>query len=53
MEPQRAAEPDQSRRVRTITERRQDSQFGRQHRLTLGRKDYFVDLLFYHRFLRR
>jgi predicted nuclease of restriction endonuclease-like (RecB) superfamily len=25
---------------------------GRQHRLTLGRKEYFVDLLFYHRFLR-
>lgn len=25
---------------------------GRQHRLTLGRKDYFVDLLFYHRFLK-
>lgn len=25
---------------------------GRQYRLTLGRKDYFVDLLFYHRFLR-
>lgn len=25
---------------------------GRQSRLTLGRKDYFVDLLFYHRFLK-
>ena len=25
---------------------------GRQYRLTLGRKEYFVDLLFYHRFLR-
>ena len=25
---------------------------GRQHRLTLGDKDYFVDLLFYHRFLK-
>ena len=25
---------------------------GRQHRLALGRKEYFVDLLFYHRFLR-
>jgi predicted nuclease of restriction endonuclease-like (RecB) superfamily len=25
---------------------------GRQHRLTLGQKEYFVDLLFYHRFLR-
>ena len=25
---------------------------GRQHRLTLGDKEYFVDLLFYHRFLR-
>ncbi|MBL0127770.1 MAG: DUF1016 family protein [Flavobacteriales bacterium] len=25
---------------------------GRQHRLTLGRKEYFIDLLFYHRFLR-
>lgn len=25
---------------------------GQQYRLTLGRKDYFVDLLFYHRFLR-
>lgn len=25
---------------------------GRQHRLTLGRKEYFVDLLFYHRFLK-
>ena len=24
---------------------------GRQHRLTLGSKEYFVDLLFYHRFL--
>jgi len=24
---------------------------GRQHRLTLGRKEYFIDLLFYHRFL--
>ena len=25
---------------------------GRQHRLLLGRKEYFVDLLFYHRFLK-
>ena len=25
---------------------------GRQYRLTLGKKEYFVDLLFYHRFLR-
>jgi hypothetical protein len=25
---------------------------GQQHRLTLGSKDYFVDLLFYHRFLK-
>lgn len=25
---------------------------GQQHRLTLGTKEYFVDLLFYHRFLR-
>jgi predicted nuclease of restriction endonuclease-like (RecB) superfamily len=25
---------------------------GRQHRLALGQKEYFVDLLFYHRFLR-
>ncbi len=25
---------------------------GRQHRLTLGKKEYFIDLLFYHRFLR-
>jgi predicted nuclease of restriction endonuclease-like (RecB) superfamily len=25
---------------------------GRQYRLTLGRKEYFLDLLFYHRFLR-
>ena len=25
---------------------------GRQHRLTLGTKEYFVDLLFYHRFLK-
>lgn len=25
---------------------------GRQYRLTLGNKDYFVDLLFYHRFLK-
>ena len=25
---------------------------GRQHRLDLGRKEYFVDLLFYHRFLK-
>ncbi len=25
---------------------------GRQHRLTLGNKEYFVDLLFYHRFLK-
>jgi predicted nuclease of restriction endonuclease-like (RecB) superfamily len=25
---------------------------GRQHRLTLGTKEYFIDLLFYHRFLR-
>jgi hypothetical protein len=25
---------------------------GRQHRLTLGRKEYFVDLLFYHRRLK-
>lgn len=25
---------------------------GRQYRLALGRKDYFVDLLFYHRFLK-
>lgn len=25
---------------------------GRQHRLTLGNKEYFIDLLFYHRFLR-
>jgi predicted nuclease of restriction endonuclease-like (RecB) superfamily len=25
---------------------------GQQHRLTLGNKEYFVDLLFYHRFLR-
>jgi predicted nuclease of restriction endonuclease-like (RecB) superfamily len=24
----------------------------RQHRLTLGRKEYFIDLLFYHRFLK-
>ena len=24
---------------------------GRQHRLTLGKKEYFIDLLFYHRFL--
>jgi len=25
---------------------------GRQHRLVLGKKDYYVDLLFYHRFLK-
>ena len=25
---------------------------GRQHRLTLGKKEYFIDLLFYHRFLK-
>jgi predicted nuclease of restriction endonuclease-like (RecB) superfamily len=25
---------------------------GRQHRVTLGKKEYFIDLLFYHRFLR-
>ena len=25
---------------------------GQQHRLTLGNKEYFIDLLFYHRFLR-
>lgn len=25
---------------------------GQQHRLTLGKKEYFIDLLFYHRFLR-
>lgn len=25
---------------------------GRQHKLTLGRKEYFIDLLFYHRFLK-
>jgi predicted nuclease of restriction endonuclease-like (RecB) superfamily len=25
---------------------------GQQHRLTLGRKEYFIDLLFYHRFLK-
>ncbi|WP_211260301.1 PDDEXK nuclease domain-containing protein [Xenophilus azovorans] len=25
---------------------------GRQHRLTLGRKEYLIDLLFYHRFLK-
>ncbi len=25
---------------------------GRQHRITLGRKEYFIDLLFYHRFLK-
>lgn len=25
---------------------------GRQHRLTLSRKEYFIDLLFYHRFLK-
>ena len=25
---------------------------GRQHRLTLGSKEYFIDLLFYHRFLK-
>jgi predicted nuclease of restriction endonuclease-like (RecB) superfamily len=25
---------------------------GRQYRLTLGQKEYFIDLLFYHRFLR-
>jgi len=25
---------------------------GRQHRLTLGRKEYYIDLLFYHRFLK-
>jgi predicted nuclease of restriction endonuclease-like (RecB) superfamily len=25
---------------------------GRQHRLTLGKMEYFIDLLFYHRFLR-
>ncbi|MFH0879914.1 MAG: PDDEXK nuclease domain-containing protein [Lentisphaerota bacterium] len=25
---------------------------GRQHRLTLGQKEYFLDLLFYHRFLK-
>jgi len=25
---------------------------GRQHRLSLGRKEYFIDLLFYHRFLK-
>lgn len=25
---------------------------GQQHRITLGRKEYFIDLLFYHRFLK-
>ncbi|MGE3801809.1 MAG: PDDEXK nuclease domain-containing protein [Candidatus Kapaibacterium sp.] len=25
---------------------------GRQHRITLGSKEYFIDLLFYHRFLK-
>ena len=25
---------------------------GRQHRVTLGRNEYFIDLLFYHRFLK-
>ena len=25
---------------------------GRQHRLVLGKKEYFIDLLFYHRFLK-
>src|SRR4030042_4427101 len=25
---------------------------GRQHRLTLGKKEYFIDLFFYHRFLK-
>jgi predicted nuclease of restriction endonuclease-like (RecB) superfamily len=25
---------------------------GRQHRLTLGKKEYFIDLLFYHRFIK-
>jgi len=25
---------------------------GRQHRLTLGKKEYFIDMLFYHRFLK-
>ena len=25
---------------------------GRQHRIALGKKDYFIDLLFYHRFLK-
>jgi predicted nuclease of restriction endonuclease-like (RecB) superfamily len=25
---------------------------GRQHRLTLGKREYFIDLLFYHRFLK-
>ncbi|MCE9612298.1 MAG: PDDEXK nuclease domain-containing protein [Chthoniobacter sp.] len=25
---------------------------GRQHRITLGKKEYFIDLLFYHRFLK-
>ncbi len=25
---------------------------GRQHRLTIGKKEYFIDLLFYHRFLK-
>ena len=25
---------------------------GRQHRMTLGNEEYFIDLLFYHRFLR-
>lgn len=25
---------------------------GRQHRITLGQKEYFIDLLFYHRFLK-
>lgn len=25
---------------------------GRQHRISLGKKDYFIDLLFYHRFLK-
>ena len=25
---------------------------GRQHRLILGKKEYFIDLLFYHRFLK-
>ena len=25
---------------------------GRQHRLSLGKKEYFIDLLFYHRFLK-